>query len=224
MQTLGSEPYWRDEKRGLTIYHGDCREIMAGFADDQFGSVITDPPYGINAAEWDVPPDTAITGECLRVASSSVVMFGGQQVQSARHFIALDPERILIWAPSFTMGHIGPNQMCRRYQNIYCWRLPDKQDIFRLDVLRHRTRGMWRTFDHPCKKDLLLMSDLCAAFGGESVLDPYLGSGTTLAACAKLGLPGGGIEISEEYCEMAAARLSEDLNYGEANLFSEEAT
>ena len=71
--------------------------------------------------------------------------------------------------------------------------------------------------------DTARIVDLCRAFSGTSVLDPYLGSGTTLAACAKLGIQGTGIEIEEKYCEMAAARLSDDVSYGKPNLFNLEA-
>lgn len=46
-----SEPYYQDDS--VTLYHGDCREIMPTLADDSADFVLTDPPYGVNKAEWD---------------------------------------------------------------------------------------------------------------------------------------------------------------------------
>ena len=70
------QPYWQDEERGLTIYHGDCREVLPTFADGEFGSVVTDSPYGVLKEPWDIPPDSEILAECLRVATGTVLMFG----------------------------------------------------------------------------------------------------------------------------------------------------
>ena len=212
-------PYWRDEKRDLSIYHGDCAEVMPDFPADHFGSVITDPPYGVGIADWDVPPDQAILDECLRVAEGSVVMFGAAAPRSMEHFWALHPERMLVWAPPMSMAKSASCGMYFHWHPVYIWR-PVKQDRFYDDVLRHNTRRAKSAWTHCSMKPPKLIRDLCAAFGGTSVLDPYLGSGTTLAACAKLGLPGVGIEISEEYCHMAASRLSDDVTYGETNLFN----
>jgi DNA modification methylase len=49
---------------------------------------------------------------------------------------------------------------------------------------------------------------------GDTVLDPFLGSGTTLVACYRLGSSGVGIEISEQYCELAARRLEREIAQG----------
>lgn len=64
--------------------------------------------------------------------------------------------------------------------------------------------------DHPCPKPIGLMRELVYLFTdpNETVLDPFLGSGTTLIAAKSLGRNGIGIEIDEKYCEVAAERLS----------------
>lgn len=220
------EPYWQDEARGLRLFHGDCRDLLPCFADGEFGSVITDPLYGVGIADWDIPPDSAILAECLRVATGTVVMFGGAPRRSQDAFHALSPEwdRMLAWAPTWTMSCTGSDGMFWRWQPVYCWRPKAEGSSVFQDVLRHSQSARHRCADHPARKPPALMRDLILSFGGTSVLDPYLGSGTTLAACAKLGIPGTGIELEERYCEMAAARLSENLSYGERNLFSEVAS
>jgi DNA modification methylase len=63
---------------------------------------------------------------------------------------------------------------------------------------------------HPTQKPLQLIKELLSV-GGTTVLDPFLGSGTTLVACKQLGRKGIGVEISEAYCEIAAKRLGQEV-------------
>jgi len=64
---------------------------------------------------------------------------------------------------------------------------------------------------HPTEKPLTLMSYLLSRAPGEPVLDPFMGSGTTLRAAKDLGRKAIGIEIEERYCEIAAERLSQEV-------------
>lgn len=66
--------------------------------------------------------------------------------------------------------------------------------------------------DHPCPKPESLMLELVRLFSdaGESILDPFMGSGTTLVAAKRLGRRSIGIEVEEKYCEIAAKRLAQE--------------
>lgn len=67
--------------------------------------------------------------------------------------------------------------------------------------------------DHPCPKPLSLMIELVSLFTdrGETILDPFMGSGTTLRAAKDLGRKAIGIEIEERYCEVAAKRMAQGV-------------
>lgn len=66
------------------------------------------------------------------------------------------------------------------------------------------------TSSHPTQKPIALIASLLA-IGGETILDPFMGSGTTLRAAKDLGRKAIGIEIEEKYCEIAAKRGSQDV-------------
>lgn len=73
------------------------------------------------------------------------------------------------------------------------------------------SKGLTRP-DHPCPKPEPLMVQLVTDFtdSGETILDPFMGSGTTLVAAKRLGRKAIGIEREEKYCEIAAKRLQQE--------------
>ncbi len=219
-------PYWSDPARGLTIYHGDCRDILPTFADGEFGSVICDPPYGIGFADWDIPPDSAILQQCLRVSEGSVVMFGARDPDKMARMASFGAEWMMPWLPTPPIqSWVTIHGMHMDWQPMWGWRLCDQHE-FNSDVVRAGMKGRndKALTTHPTMKPVGLIVRLLRAFGGRSTLDPYIGSGTTLVAAAKLGIPATGIEINEKYCKMAVCRLEGGFMDDEpAHLFNQEA-
>ncbi len=82
----------------------------------------------------------------------------------------------------------------------------------RLDSDGHQVRdGAALLIDHPSPRRLEHLRWLCKFFAGNSVCDPFMGSGTTAVACKTLAIPFVGIEIEERYCELAAKQLSQGV-------------
>jgi len=116
---------------------------------------------------------------------------------------------MLVWAPGFSFAKTTANGMFFRFHPIWCWRLPKRQQAVNSDVLRHNCEGRhW--WDHPATKPLGLMSDLVSMTEG-TLLDPFMGSGTTLVAAELLSRRGIGIEIDPGYFDIACRRVEETV-------------
>jgi site-specific DNA-methyltransferase (adenine-specific) len=86
-------------------------------------------------------------------------------------------------------------------------------------VFTHLTNQPDRHGVHKTEKPIPLMRELLTLFSsdGDTILDPFMGSGTTLVACAKLGRSGIGIELDEDYFNIACERV--EKAYSQADLF-----
>jgi site-specific DNA-methyltransferase (adenine-specific) len=208
------KPYY--EASGITIFHGDCREILPTITADV---IVTDPPYGIadiwqggfgsgwgKAREkaslrnsWDGKP--ADVGCILELGLPSII-WGG-------NYFNLPASRgWLVWRkevnPTLTLGDAE-----------LAWTNLD-QVIRVFDHPRSKVTGKLVP-EHPTTKPLPLMLWCLGFLQSGVVLDPFMGSGTTLVAAKNLGRRAIGIEIEERYCEIAARRLSQEvLNFGGA--------
>jgi len=198
------KPYYETELGKL--YHGDCLSIMPHL--EPVDLVLTDPPYGVDIAPWDIAPDKKFLDLCKSVCNGTIIMFSGASMRSVSEFIKLNPDRMLIWAPAFTLSHLCTNGMAWRYHPIWCWGLPQKQESVKWDILTDNTEcGNW--WKHSCTKPISLIM-LLARMAVGSVLDPFLGSGTTAVACERLNRRWIGIEISEAYCKIAKDRIERE--------------
>lgn len=208
-------PYYEDAKSGIVIYHGDCREILPTLAPVDL--VLTDPPYGINAgrlnfgmwrtsrmakSDWDkeAPPQWLLYMAMDRAANS--IVWGG-------NYFGLPPTRnFLVWDKG--AGFKGRD--FAECEQAWCsWDANAR--VFTRDPL---AAGDYRDKVHPTQKPLPLMK-WCIEIAGDEVntiLDPFMGSGTTLRAAKDLGKKCIGIEINEAYCEAAVSRLAQGVLFG----------
>lgn len=233
-------PYYHDEAAGISIYHGDCREVLPTLPEGIAGVLATDPPYGYALYETDKGIMPAVYAEWL--ARFSLCAWFGYPEDLVRLAMQIGrvPDEWITWAPSNRLASQGGG-------------LPKQAECIAIygnqlepgNVLRPRAlatfgralalkRGLspnWaRCTDvwtdpkpgasnnhhlaqHPNEKPVSLCKKLLLLLGhsGSAVIDPCCGSGSMLVAAKQLGRCAIGIEIEERYCEVAARRLAQGV-------------
>lgn len=201
-----------------SLWLGDCREILPTLP--KVDLVLTDPPYGIgmdggnvgykgfNDLEklgWDKTPPEADLIEMVVAAGKVAILWGG-------NYFGLPPSRcFLIWDK-------GAGFKGRTYAEAeLAWTSLDANvRIFQWDPL---ARGDYKGKEHPTQKPIALM-EWCMKRAGDpqSVLDPFMGSGSTGVACANMGKTFYGIEREPKYFDIACKRI--EAAYAQGRLFA----
>ena len=217
-------PYYQD--KWVTIYHGDCREILPQL-DIKVDLVLTDPPYGVS---YRKKGDTYMVGDTVNIIpyflpvarqvlkdTGAIYLFSSttKLVDTLPIFCTyFKLHSIVIWDKR--IGQI-PRQLSHyklRYEPILygskgLHRLTEyADDVYQCDIPRGKQRV------HPTQKPFGIVNYLMAhsvSGNGEIVLDPFLGSGTAMVAAERLRVYGIGIEIEEKYCEIAARRCCQEV-------------
>jgi len=220
------KPYYED--KACTIYHGDCREILPTL--EPVDLVLTDPPYGIGEANaknksrsrlgiakdygadsWDDERIENALMELVISAGHSAVVFGGN------YYTHILPQNTcwLVWDKVNGGNDFADCEMA--------WtNLPGA--VRKITYMWH---GMLRKVPedrhHPTQKPLHVMTwcigqaDKKTGKAQSLIIDPFMGSGSTLRAAKDLGRKSIGIELEEKYCEIAAKRLQQEvLDFSEA--------
>jgi site-specific DNA-methyltransferase (adenine-specific) len=204
------KPYYEHE--GIQIYHADCRDILPEL--ESVDLVLTDPPYnvGLEYSAGDARPDyEAWSTEWFLLSPRPLVFTPG---------IVNLPMWFTIAAPYWVCAWVKPNQCSparlpgcfNTWEPILVYGRPGVnvgQDSWVYPIsTAQRDVG-----DHPCPKYLPFWKRLLSAMSAPTdlILDPFMGSGTTLRAAKDLGRKAIGIEIEERYCEIAAKRLSQEV-------------
>jgi len=241
------KPYY--EQDGITIYHGDCRDVLPMLGRESVTLLWTDPPYGHGNHDGDFnarlnahrgladQPIANDSPEAMRAVLNAMLLLavpvlradcccccccggGGGGPRPTFAWVADRMDRDgLTFFHSVIWDKNNPG---------LGWRFRRQHEMV---MVAHRTGGKlsWADDDiavanvqalgpprdrqHPNEKPL----DLPARFvvwttrPGDLVLDPFMGSGTTLRAAKDLGRRAIGIEIEERYCEIAARRLDQGV-------------
>jgi site-specific DNA-methyltransferase (adenine-specific) len=196
-------PYYQDD--AVTIYHGDCREVLPTLEPVDF--IYADPPYGVGKADWD---GAYLTGwEKLAIEKSA----GGVVANVGTKSIAIaigafgDAYRDLFYGwnkNGMTRSSIG-------FMNVIVALVAgnvSKGQNFAQFSICDKTRK-----DHPSPKPIEYMQCVLRRFTseGDIILDPFSGSGSTLVAAKNSGRKAIGIEIEEKYAEIAARRMAQEV-------------
>lgn len=206
------KPYYQDDY--ATIYNADCRDVLPYL--EPVDLVLTDPPYGVGveyASFDDTPENVREVVNCAvpwALGNSKVTALTCATRQICWY---PDPSWILCW---FNKAGAGMNPW-----GFTCWQpvLVYGKDPYLVnrkgsqpDYIEHSESSQKN--GHPCPKPIRFWSKLLNRVSvdiSDTVLDMFMGSGTTLKACKESGRKAIGIEIEEKYCEIAAKRLSQEV-------------
>ena len=234
------KPYYEDDH--VTLYHGDCREVMANMQDSSVAAVLTDPPYterthamaktnkgkghdtkAIAFASMSDEQLSDVLAEAGRISAGWVV--ATLAYQHAFVFDAAPPNglrclRIGVWVKTNPMPQISADRPGQGWEAIAymhradvkpAWNGGGKAGNYHLPVQQR--------MGHPTTKPLSMLEDWVRLFTneGQTVFDPFAGSGTTLRAAANEGRKAIGAELDERYCELIASRMAQGvLDFGGA--------
>lgn len=204
--------YYKEENPDLVILHGDCLEILPLLP--KVDLVVTDPPFGVGnfvqttgnirgrgpkhgkRVDWnDSIPPKEFFGLVKQISKHRIIW-------GANFFNCFEEDGgAIIWLkeqmmPNFSKADIAS---CTHYKKTELIKIP-----WTNFTVTHKAES-----DHPCERPTSLYV-WCINYlpvNKDLILDPFLGSGTTLVACKELNRNGIGIEISEKYCEIAKKRL-----------------
>ena len=219
------EAYFTDGER--TIYHGDCRDVLPNIRT-KFSAVITDPPYAIPTQVAQTRTTTRNVGDLSVAEAGMEVMFRACDrvlETGGRYFVFCDgtsyPVISRVFYGRFTTAllvwdkrRIGMGREFRKQHELilHAWEketpVVESGGTGYADVLRCDPVGNERV--HDAQKPVGLLTQLLRVCG-ESVIDPFMGSGSTLVAAKKEGRSAVGIEIDEANCEKAANRLRQGV-------------
>lgn len=206
------KPYYDDGT--VTIYHGNALELLPALAPVDV--ILTDPPYG-NGTEYGAYEDTPdALLELVRGLFPLVI-------EKATR-VVLTPGNANAWLypqPSWTLAWVTPAGAGSGPWGFSCW-----QPILVYGADPYLKAGLGRRPDvilkteasdangHPCPKPIdlwRLLLQRVSVTTNDVVLDPFMGSGTTLRAAKDLGRRAIGIELEERFCEIAARRCSQEV-------------
>mgnify|MGYP003654616371 FL=1 len=213
-------PYYSDEF--VTLYHGDAKDILPQVS--QVDLLLTDPPYGINADKGAQSRGGTITGDgnrrVMRVQYpktnwdnekigdkllTEVIDKAKEQIIFGGNYYNLPPTSCwLVWDKKNGTTNFADCELA--------WtNLPSA-----VRLKRYLWNGMLREHpekrEHPTQKPLAVMEwAILKASNPQTILDPFAGSGTTLRAAKNLERQAIGIEREEQYCEIAAKRMGQEV-------------
>lgn len=229
-----TKPYYQDD--AVTIYHGDCREILPTLP--KFDLVLTDPPYKVISGGRN--SKTRPRGGWMENYNNSGDIVSGAlpwpEIAKLCWDACVDECDIYVMTNNL---HVATVQNSFEHQGFktHNWLVWDKKTVTpnrwymkNCEFIYYGYKGLAKSIndcgskqlfscfqndetEHPTEKPVRLMANYISnsTMKGQTILDPFMGSGTTLRAAKDLGRKATGIEIEEKYCEIAAKRMAQEV-------------
>jgi site-specific DNA-methyltransferase (adenine-specific) len=224
------KPYFEDG--GITIFNADCLEVLHTPQFAMLDAIVTDPPFAFAGGLSNGMQSSADDQFFSRWWRDVCERIAGSLVAEAEGFVWCDWRTARVFADGF--GRVDQVKPFRLAQMLYHYReMPGMGQPFRssVDMIGYirgpkatglripNTTHNWisqywyygKHDFHPAEKSVDLAMQLVAwcSDEGQTILDPFCGSGTSLVAAKRTGRKAIGVEREERYCEIAAKRLSQ---------------
>lgn len=187
-----------------TLYLGDCLAVMKDMPDKSVDAVITDPPYGINKAEWDMSFPTEWYEVARNIGKTIGVITGTAQLKHSVKLVGDDYIDTLFSRNlnGMTFSPIG-------YGNCLSCVIAGDKPKKGMTFFEFTVGGDMP--NHPSPKPIDYMKKLIHRLteAGDTILDPFMGSGTTGVACVMTNRKFIGVEIDEKYFNIAVKRIKD---------------
>lgn len=204
-------PYYADDL--VTIHHGRAADVLI----DSSSAIVADPPYGMNWANAVVSGINGARGPGHKARSFQERVVSDDEPFDPSPWLDF-PEVILFGANHY--GWLLPRGTTlvwlKRNDDAFGSFLSDAEIAWQkggMGVYCYRDTG-YKTSEqrfHPTQKPIGVMRWVVGRTTSPLIVDPYMGSGSTLVAAKSLGRKAIGIEIEERYCEIAAKRCSQEV-------------
>ena len=200
----------------VKLYLGDCLEILPTLADNSVDAVITDLPYGLNI-DYGIYEDTPENLKklifdflpiVLNLAKNTIITCGVTNL-----WLYPQPDWVLSW--QYPNGNTSGIWGFRTWQPVLIYgrdpKLANKVGRYPDSVTTMILPTKKRSNGHPTQKPMRFMKWIIerCSMPGDTILDPFMGSGTTGVACVRTGRNFIGIEIEPKYFEIAEKRIKE---------------
>lgn len=205
---------------------GDCLALMKEMPDNSVDAVITDPPYGIEIGKMGFT-NNRIGGVALRKDYKGMGEWDDRPISKVEIDEIFRISRVQVIFGAQYVAHLLPPHGCwivwdkktdDKYQNDFAdaelaWTNSDKPSR----IIRHLWQGMLQQDMknkeerfHPTQKPIAVMRKIIQMFTkeGETVLDPYMGSGSTGVACTLTRRNFVGFEVGQQFYDIAAKRIN----------------
>jgi len=216
-------PFYQDEL--VRLYCGKCESILPQL-DVRADLCLTDPPYGIGAADykrggtqhgksvakckeygfekWDNDKLTRMHVEMIRQYSENQIVWGGNYYAN---WLPSSPCWLVWDKDNGSNGYADCELAWASFESAVRYFKWKWHGMLQQDMSKKEERL------HPTQKPLALMKWCIEKHSeqGQLILDPFAGSGTTLVAAKLLGRPSIGIEMNEKYCQMIVDRLNKPI-------------
>ena len=207
-------PFYNDEN--ITIYNADCLTVMPALRPLN-GTIVTDPPYGIGETneknqtrsvlakqtnfgnyDWDKKRVEPIYFEMMKYISRHQIIFGGN------YYDLGGTKSYIVWDKDNGENDFADCELAWTSYNRAVRKIKHKWQGMLQQNMKEKEKRL-----HPTQKPLPVMIEIIESYTNASdiIIDPFMGSGTTLVAAATLGRKAVGIEINPDYCNIAVKRL-----------------